>query len=84
MDKDNEVQESSGTDSPKASELEYRSFVEEPGEDDGENRKPTERNSIIATSLLVTKSMIGSGLLYVPYHFKTLGIIFRNRSKCSF
>ena len=76
MDKDNEVKESSGTDSPKASELEYRSFVEEPGEDDGENRKPTERNSIIATSLLVTKSMIGSGLLYVPYHFKTLGIIF--------
>ena len=43
MDKDNEVKESSGTDSPKASELEYRSFVEEPGEDDGENRKPTKR-----------------------------------------
>ena len=56
--------------------LEYRSFVEEPDEDDGENRQPNERNSIIGTSLLVKKAMIGSCLLYVPYHFKTLGIIF--------
>ena len=74
MEKDNEIKESSGTDSPKATDIEYRSFVEEPGEDDGENRKPKDRNTIIETSFLITKSMIGSGLLLVPYHFKTLGI----------
>ena len=32
------------------------------------------RNSMIATSLFETKAMIGSGLLNVPYTFKTLGI----------
>ena len=73
---DNEVKESSDTDSQKADSEEYRSFVEEPGDDDGENRNPQKRYSVIATSLLETKAMIGSGLLNVPYTFKTLGIIF--------
>ena len=76
MDKDNEVKESSDTDSQKAESEEYRSFVEEPGDDDGEDRHPKKRYSIIATSLLETKAMIGSGLLNVPYTFKTLGLIF--------
>ena len=76
MDKDSEVKESSDTDSQKAESEEYRSFVEEPGDDDGEDRHPKKRYSIIATSLLETKAMIGSGLLNVPYTFKTLGIIF--------
>ena len=75
MDKENEVKESSDTDSQKASSEEYRSYVEEPGDDDGENRHPSKRTSILATSLLETKAMIGSGLLNVPYTFKTLGII---------
>ena len=44
------------------------------GDDDGEDRHPKKRYSIIATSLLETKAMIGSGLLNVPYTFKTLGI----------
>ena len=74
MEKEYEIKESSGTDSPKATDIEYRSFVEEPGDDDGENRNPKDRNTIIETSFLITKSMIGSGLLLVPYHFKTLGI----------
>ena len=73
---DNEVKESSDTDSQKAESEEYRSFVEEPGDDDGEDRHPKKRYSIIATSLLETKAMIGSGLLNVPYTFKTLGLIF--------
>ena len=62
MDKENEVKESSDTDSQKASSEEYRSYVEEPGDDDGENRHPSKRTSILATSLLETKAMIGSGL----------------------
>ena len=74
MEKDNEVKESSDTDSQKAESAVYRSFVEEPGDDDGEDRHPKKRYSIIATSLLETKAMIGSGLLNVPYTFKTLGI----------
>ena len=76
MDKENEVKESSDTDSQKAESEEYRSFVEEPGDDDGEDRHPKKRHSILATSLLETKAMIGSGLLNVPYTFKTLGIVF--------
>jgi amino acid permease len=74
MEKDNEVKESSDTDSQKAESDVYRSFIEEPGDDDGEDRHPKKRYSIIATSLLETKAMIGSGLLNVPYTFKTLGI----------
>ena len=76
MDKANEVEESSLTDSSKASQKEYRDYVEGPDQTDGENRKPEIRYSIIATSLLETKAMIGSGLLNVPYTFKSLGIIF--------
>ena len=71
-----EVKESSDTDSQKASSEEYRSFVEEPGSREGIDVHPKTRYSIIATSLLETKAMIGSGLLNVPYTFKTLGIIF--------
>ena len=74
MEKDSEVKESSDTDSQKAESDVYRSFFEEPGDDDGEDRHPKKRYSIIATSLLETKAMIGSGLLNVPYTFKTLGI----------
>jgi len=74
MEKDSEVKESSDTDSQKAESDVYRSFIEEPGDDDGEDRHPKKRYSIIATSLLETKAMIGSGLLNVPYTFKTLGI----------
>ena len=74
MEKDSEVKESSDTDSQKAESDVYRSFIEEPGDDDGEDRHPKKRYSIIATSLLETKAMIGSGLLNVPYIFKTLGI----------
>ena len=71
-----EVQESSDTDSQNASNPEYTSFEEEPGSKEGIDVHPKTRYSIIATSLLETKAMIGSGLLNVPYTFKTLGIIF--------
>ena len=74
MEKDFDVKESSDTDTERAQTEEYRSFVEEPGDDDGENRHPQKRTSILATALLETKAMIGSGLLNVPYTFKTLGI----------
>ena len=37
--------------------------------------EPNKKNSVIATSLFETKAMIGSGLLNVPYTFKTLGIL---------
>ena len=74
MDKENEVKESSDTDSQKAESEEYRSYQEEPGDDDGEDRHPKKRHSILATSLLETKAMVGSGLLNVPFTYKTLGI----------
>lgn len=66
---------SSGTDPGKAEEP-YRSFKEEPGDDDGENRNPTERASIIETSFLVCKQMVGSGVLNTPLIFKTFGITY--------
>lgn len=76
MEKLIEVDESSLTDSTKAKEEEFRSFIEMPNETDGENRNPKERKSIIGTALQETKAMIGAGILNVPYIFKTLGIFF--------
>ena len=66
---------SDGTDPEKAENEEYRNFKEEPGDDDGENRNPTKRNSTILTGFFISKSMIGSGLLNVPFIFRTFGII---------
>jgi amino acid permease len=66
---------SDGTDPEKAENEEYRNFKEEPGDDDGENRNPTVRNSMLFTSLLVLKGMIGAGILNLPLIFKTFGII---------
>ena len=66
---------SSDTDPEKAEDEEYRNFKEEPGDDDGENRNPTKRYSIISTGFFVTKAMIGSGLLNVPFIFRTFGLI---------
>jgi amino acid permease len=63
------------TDPEKAEDEEYRNFKEEPGDDDGENRKPTKKHSIFLTSMFVTKFMIGSSILSIPQIFKTFGII---------
>ena len=54
---------------------EFRNFEEEPGDDDGENRHPTIRNSMLYTALLVVKGMIGAGILNLPLIFKTFGIL---------
>ena len=72
----NKNEPSSDTDPEKAENEEYRNFKEEPGDDDGENRNPTNRRSIISTGFFVTKSMIGSGLLIVPFIFRTFGILY--------
>ena len=64
------------TDPEKAEDEEFRNFKEEPGDDDGENRHPEKRTSILATGLFVTKAMIGSGLLNVPFIFRTFGVFF--------
>ena len=64
----------SDTDPEKAEIEEYKNFKEEPGDDDGENRNPEKRTSIISTGLFVTKAMIGSGLLNVPFIFRTFGV----------
>ena len=64
------------TDPEKAEDEEFRNFKEEPGDDDGENRHPEKRTSIFATGLFVTKAMIGSGLLNVPFIFRTFGVFF--------
>ena len=62
--------------SPEKAEDEYiRNFKEEPGDDDGENRHPTIRNSMLYTALLVVKGMIGAGILNLPLIFKTFGIL---------
>ena len=60
----------------KAEKEEFRNFVEEPGDDDGENRHPTEFNSMLYTALLVMKAMIGEGILNLPLIIKTFGIIY--------
>ena len=72
----NREEPSSDTDPENAENEIYRNYKEEPGDDDGENRHPTNRSSITLTGLFITKAMIGSGLLNVPYIFKTLGVIF--------
>ena len=70
-----EEDEGNVTSPEKASDEEVRNFKEEPGDDDGENRNPTVRNSMLFTSLLVLKGMIGAGILNLPLIFKTFGII---------
>ena len=72
-----EYEEESGneTSPEKAEEEKFRNFIEEPGDDDGENRHPTERNSMLYTALLVVKGMIGAGILNLPLIIKTFGII---------
>ena len=72
---ENKNEPSSETDPEKAENEKYRNFKEEPGDDDGENRNPEKRESILFTGLFVTKSMIGSGLLNVPFIFRTFGVI---------
>lgn len=62
--------------SPEKCEIEeIRNFQEEPGDDDGENRHPTQRHSMLYTALLVVKGMIGAGILNLPLIFKCFGII---------
>ena len=76
MSKDLEQEDDGNVTSPeKAEDEEIRNFKEEPGDDDGENRHPTVRNSMIYTALLVVKGMIGAGILNLPLIFKTFGII---------
>ena len=77
MSKEEKIEETScETDPEKAEDEEFRNFKEEPGDDDGENRHPEKRTSIFATGLFVTKAMIGSGLLNVPFIFRTFGVFF--------
>ena len=73
--KENKEELSSETDPEKAENEEYRNFKEEPGDDDGENRNPEKRHSLLLTGLFVTKAMIGTGLLNIPLHFRNFGII---------
>ena len=70
-----EEDEGNVTSPEKAEEEEVRNFKEEPGDDDGENRNPTVRNSMLYTGLLVLKGMIGAGILNLPLIFKTYGIL---------
>ena len=70
-----EEDEGNVTSPEKAEEEEVRNFKEEPGDDDGENRNPTVRNSMPYTGLLVLKGMIGAGILNLPLIFKTYGIL---------
>ena len=70
-----EEDEGNVTSPEKAENEEIRNFKEEPGDDDGENRNPTTRNSMLYTALLVVKGMIGAGILNLPLIFKTFGIL---------
>lgn len=70
-----EEDEGNVTSPEKAEDEEVRNFKEEPGDDDGENRHPKVRNSMLYTSLLVVKGMIGAGILNLPLIFKTFGIL---------
>lgn len=78
MSEKNEIEEEDEgnvTSPEKAEDEEVRNFKEEPGDDDGENRHPKVRNSMLYTSLLVVKGMIGAGILNLPLIFKTFGIL---------
>lgn len=78
MSKENivEEEEEGNVTSPEKCEIEeIRNFQEEPGDDDGENRHPTVRHSMLYTALLVLKGMIGAGILNLPLIFKTFGIL---------
>ena len=71
VDKEKNEDNANETDPGKASDEEYRNFKEEPGDDDGENRRPKEKHSIFLTAMFVTKFMIGSSILSIPQIFKT-------------
>ena len=75
VDKEKNEDNANETDPGKASDEEYRNFKEEPGDDDGENRRPKEKHSIFLTAMFVTKFMIGSSILSIPQILKTFGII---------
>ena len=75
VEKEKNEDNTNETDPGKASDEEYRNFKEEPGDDDGENRRPKEKHSIFLTAMFVTKFMIGSSILSVPQILKTFGII---------
>ena len=72
-----EYEEDSGyeTSPEKAEKEEFRNFIEEPGDDDGENRHPTEHNSMLYTAVIVIKGTIGAGILNLPLIIKTFGIL---------
>ena len=72
-----EYEEDSGneTSPEKAEKEEFRNLIEEPGDDDGENRHPTEHNSMLYSALIIVKGMIGAGILNLPLIIKTFGII---------
>ena len=72
-----EPEEDSGNEtSPENSERkESREFIEELYDNDGENRHPTEFNSMLYTALIVLKGMIGAGILNLPLIIKTFGFI---------
>ena len=72
---ENEEDSGNVTSPEKAEKEEFRNFVEEPGDDDGENRHPTEHNTMLYTALLVMKGMIGEGILNLPLIIKTFGIL---------
>ena len=73
IEEENEYE--SNTEPEKAENEDYRNFKEEPGDDDGENRNPTERNSVFKTTLFIIKIMIGAGILNLPLIIKTYGLI---------
>ena len=78
MSEDHKIEEEDegNVTSPEKAENEYvRNFKEDPGDDDGENRHPTVRNSMLYTALLVVKGMIGTGILNLPLIFKIFGIL---------
>lgn len=75
VDQEPENVEDNQTDPEKTEYEEYRNFKEEPGDDDGENRKPIKKHSAFLTAMFVTKFMIGSSILSVPHIFKVFGLI---------
>ena len=72
------------TNPDKAEDEEYRNFIEQPGDDDGENRHPEKTHSIFLTSMFVTKFMIGSSILSIPQIYKSFGIINGLILSCAF
>lgn len=74
-DQEQKTEEDSETDIEKAEYEPSKHMIEEPWDNDGENKNPKEdeRTSILQSAVLIGKTMVGSGILNLSFNIKTVG-----------